>query len=318
MSNSRAVRFTIRLLDKEVCPPKSGRPRSLGGAGPAIGTRCLGLGVPMRSPRSGSRACRSLNRREGGYGSEARGAGLSLVQEASARARSGKSRPRERTSGSPRLGALALRRARALGYLARVRSRAGRCRARRVDPMKTWLETRDVLDRLAECRRRGARAALATVVQVRGSAYRHEGAKLLVCEDGTTAGNVSGGCLEQDVREAALRVIRTGAPARPSYSSSPHAIPAWALRVGCEGQVDLYVEPALAPRPRERALLDGRRPFAVCTVLAGPREAARAERLVVTATGTEGGLGAAGVAAPAAARAPGRLGARAAGRAQHS
>ncbi len=157
--------------------------------------------------------------------------------------------------------------------------------------MKTWLETRDVLDRLAECRRRGARAALATVVQVRGSAYRHEGAKLLVCEDGTTAGNVSGGCLEQDVREV------------PSYCSSADAIAAWDLGVGCEGQVDLYVEPALAPRPRERVLLDGRVPFAVCTVLAGPREAARAERLVVTATGTEGGLGSAGLDARAAARA---------------
>jgi len=78
--------------------------------------------------------------------------------------------------------------------------------------MKQWLETRAVLDFLAGVRRAGQRAALATVVRVRGSAYRHEGAKLAVAADGSSAGNVSGGCLEQDVREVALHVIGSGAP----------------------------------------------------------------------------------------------------------
>jgi xanthine dehydrogenase accessory factor len=73
--------------------------------------------------------------------------------------------------------------------------------------MKHWSETRVVMDRLAALERAGLRAALATVVRVRGSAYRHEGAKLLVAEDGSTTGNVSGGCLEQDVREVALGVM---------------------------------------------------------------------------------------------------------------
>src|SRR2546427_6307437 len=71
--------------------------------------------------------------------------------------------------------------------------------------MKHWHETGDVLDFLARVLGAGQRAALATVVRVRGSAYRHEGAKLAVAENGTTAGNVSGGCLEQDVREVALQ-----------------------------------------------------------------------------------------------------------------
>ena len=63
--------------------------------------------------------------------------------------------------------------------------------------MKQWLETREVLDFLARVRAGGKRAALATVVRVRGSAYRHEGAKLVVAEDGSTAGNVSGGEFSQ-------------------------------------------------------------------------------------------------------------------------
>jgi len=87
--------------------------------------------------------------------------------------------------------------------------------------MKQWLETREVLDFLARVGGAGQRAALATVVRVRGSAYRHEGAKLVVAEDGSTAGNVSGGCLEQDVREVALEVIRKGEPSSAAIARAP-------------------------------------------------------------------------------------------------
>jgi len=158
--------------------------------------------------------------------------------------------------------------------------------------MKQWLETREVLDFLAALRRgEGARAALATVVRVRGSAYRHEGAKLAVSADGRSAGNVSGGCLEQDVREVALQVIRSGMPELRSYCSSADEIAAWDLGVGCEGQVDVYVEPADA-RPRERALLDERRPFVACGVMPGKGgKPGTGKRLIVTTDRDEGDLG---------------------------
>ena len=155
--------------------------------------------------------------------------------------------------------------------------------------MKQWLETREVLDFLARVRAEGKRAALATVVRVRGSAYRHEGAKLVVAADGGTAGNVSGGCLEQDVREVALQAIRTGEPQLRSYCSSADEIAAWDLGVGCEGQVDVYVELADA-RPRERALLEGREPFAVAAIV-GMRDAGCGMRLIVTSARAEGDLG---------------------------
>ena len=151
--------------------------------------------------------------------------------------------------------------------------------------MKQWLETRAVLDFLSAARTAGKRVALATVVRVRGSAYRHEGAKLAVAEDGSTAGNVSGGCLEQDVREVALQVIRTAKPELRSYCSSADEVAAWDLGVGCEGQVDVYLEPA-EPRMRERALLDERQPFVACGLMPG-----KGERLIVTANRTEGDLG---------------------------
>src|SRR5205814_9024677 len=103
------------------------------------------------------------------------------------------------------------------------------------------------------------------------------------------------GCLEQDVREVALQVIRKGESELRSYCSSADEIAAWDLGVGCEGQVDVYVERAEA-RPRERALLDERRPFVACGEMPG-----KGERLIVTSDGDEGVLGSQGVNVRAAA-----------------
>src|SRR2546429_437741 len=173
----------------------------------------------------------------------------------------------------------------------------------RGDRMNQWLEARGLLDCLAGAPRGGKPAALATVVRVRGSAYRHEGSKLAVAGDGSSAGNVSGGCLEQDVREVALQVIRSGAPELRSYCSSADEFAAWDLGVGCEGQVDVYVEPASDARSRERELLDSRRSFAVCTLLAGKGETGNGKRVVVTADRVEGDFGSSALTTGVAAKA---------------
>ena len=151
--------------------------------------------------------------------------------------------------------------------------------------MKKWLETREVLGQLAELLTEGKRSALATVVRVRGSAYRHEGAKMLVAEDSATTGNVSGGCLEADVREVALGVLASGKAEVRSYCAGSDEIAAWDLGVGCEGQVEVLIEVATDVRAHERALLDGTSSFVSCVLVAEPRR-----RLVLTAAGTEGDL----------------------------
>ncbi len=133
--------------------------------------------------------------------------------------------------------------------------------------MKKWLETRQVLALAAALHRDGVPAALATVVRVRGSAYRHEGAKLIVARDGRSAGNVSGGCLEEDVREVAQRVIRSGKPERRSYCGGANEIAAWDLGVGCEGEVEILVEPVRDDFTPERALIEAEVPFVVVTRL---------------------------------------------------
>ncbi len=131
--------------------------------------------------------------------------------------------------------------------------------------MKQWRETQSVLRRLGQLQATGVRAALATVVRVRGSAYRRAGAKLLVAEDGSSLGNVSGGCLEQDVRESALRVISTQHPVLRSYCSGADDIGAWDMGLGCDGQVEVFVEPIVVPMAAALELLDADVPLALCT-----------------------------------------------------
>lgn len=133
--------------------------------------------------------------------------------------------------------------------------------------MKQWLETRQVLAEAAALHRDGVPAALATVVRVRGSAYRHEGAKLVLAEDGRGAGNVSGGCLEEDVREVARRVIATGVAERRSYCGGSNEIAAWDLGIGCEGEVDILIEPVRDDFAVERGLIEAEVSFVVITRL---------------------------------------------------
>ena len=56
------------------------------------------------------------------------------------------------------------------------------------------------------------RAALATVVQVRGSSYRSPGARMLITEEGRWFGSISGGCLEGDALRKARQVMQSGKP----------------------------------------------------------------------------------------------------------
>lgn len=101
-------------------------------------------------------------------------------------------------------------------------------------------ETRVLLTALRNALARGQRAALATVVGVRGSAYRREGTRMLVLEGGEQVCMLSGGCLEAEVVEVALEVMGTGQPALTHYDLSEDAT--WGLGIGCGGSVDVRVE----------------------------------------------------------------------------
>src|ERR1700674_5923830 len=97
--------------------------------------------------------------------------------------------------------------------------------------MNHWKATPEILSRRAGVKAAGRRAALATVVDIVGSAYRRPGAKLLIEDAGGTLGSVSGGCLEADVREVAQAVVQTGRPSLRHYNTGDEDVD-WGLGLG--------------------------------------------------------------------------------------
>jgi xanthine/CO dehydrogenase XdhC/CoxF family maturation factor len=164
-------------------------------------------------------------------------------------------------------------------------------------------ETAEILSRLAELIVAGRQAALATVVHIAGSAYRRPGAKFLIEETGDTLGGVSGGCLEADVREVARQqVLPTGTPSLRHYSTGADEDMVWGLGLGCNGLVDIFIQPATsgalaALAPPLRQLVAGDSPLALLTVVEGENLGAA---MAVGAEGSvHGSLGSAEVDAPA-------------------
>ncbi len=94
---------------------------------------------------------------------------------------------------------------------------------------------------IRKARAAGRRTALATVVRVSGSAYRKEGAKLVVDEEGHLTGIISGGCLEPEIAHTAQEVMRTGRPTRRLFDMAEDVV--WGLGLGCGGTVEVFVEP---------------------------------------------------------------------------
>ena len=144
---------------------------------------------------------------------------------------------------------------------------------------------------LTELRRwqdEGEEIALATLVRVQGSAPRRPGARLGVTRGGRVLGSVSGGCVENEVVEAARRVLDSGRPELTSYAIGDE--PGSEAGLSCGGRIDVLTE-----RFREdeswRAVgsaLEAHRPLVLCIGMAPA--ALRGRRLVVDGEQTAGSI----------------------------
>ncbi|HEX3346381.1 MAG TPA: XdhC family protein [Polyangiaceae bacterium] len=128
--------------------------------------------------------------------------------------------------------------------------------------------------RAAETLRRRAEPFLtATVVRVRGSSYRRPGARMLVTRDRWVTGSVSGGCLEHDVTRKGWWRTRDGGPRLVTYDARAQEDLGWGLGVGCDGVVDVLLEPAridgLDPIDFIARCYDTQRRGALATVFGG-------------------------------------------------
>jgi xanthine dehydrogenase accessory factor len=140
--------------------------------------------------------------------------------------------------------------------------------------IKTIIAAYDEIDKTQ------TRAALAIVVRVEGSSYRRTGARMLVLDNGTWIGGISGGCLEGDALKRARLAINKSEATLTTYDTSeddPHQI---GVGLGCNGIIDVLFLP-----------LDFNKPDNPIELLKKCLETSRETHTLITITEIKGELG---------------------------
>lgn len=109
---------------------------------------------------------------------------------------------------------------------------------------------------LRELSREPRRAVLATLVATAGSTYRKPGARMLIADDGTCHGLLSGGCLEADLGIHAGEVLASGAARAVDYDLRGPDDILFGSGAGCSGTMRVLLEP-VGPGTPAAAALDG-------------------------------------------------------------
>jgi xanthine/CO dehydrogenase XdhC/CoxF family maturation factor len=120
------------------------------------------------------------------------------------------------------------------------------------------------------------KAALATVVRVRGSSYRSPGARMLITDDGKWVGSISGGCLEGDALRKARQVMMDRKPLSVTYDTSEDSNQNLGIGLGCNGIIDVLIEPVYNEDPRNpiavfRDIIKMNEPVALATIFSSGR-----------------------------------------------
>lgn len=135
---------------------------------------------------------------------------------------------------------------------------------RTVSPLATCEHPQDALRAALDFIDAGEEVALAIVTATHGGGVRAPGAMMAISRTGGSAGYVSGGCIDADVRLNAIRSLQTGQVQHLRYGSgSPFAD----IRLPCGGAIDVLIVPVTNAQTVTMALasLEARRPvsFAV-------------------------------------------------------
>lgn len=98
----------------------------------------------------------------------------------------------------------------------------------------------DILKAAEDWHKAGRGVALATVVETWGSAPRPAGSSLVINDEGSFLGSVSGGCVEGAVVTEALDVITSGEPKLLEFGVADET--AWQVGLSCGGTIRVFVE----------------------------------------------------------------------------
>lgn len=132
------------------------------------------------------------------------------------------------------------------------------------------------------------KAALATVVKVRGSSYRSPGARMLITDDGHWVGSISGGCLEGDALRKARTVMANKSPMTVTYDTREESNQNLGIGLGCNGVIDVLIEPLDEHNQKNAinqfsSLVNTKEPIVLATIFTGPNSVG--EKLLLTNSG---------------------------------
>ncbi|QOD60194.1 XdhC family protein [Polaribacter haliotis] len=96
-------------------------------------------------------------------------------------------------------------------------------------------ELKEIIEKAIINEQKGLKNVLATVVDLDGSSYRKPGVRMLISEDNSYTGAVSGGCVEKEIIQRAKTVFRDNKPKIITYDGR--------YRLGCEGILYILLEP---------------------------------------------------------------------------
>ncbi len=101
----------------------------------------------------------------------------------------------------------------------------------------------NLYEEIVKLQREGRRAAVATIVNSRGSIPSFQSAKMLVRDDGSIAGTIGGGCVEAEVWQAAREVISQEKPRTLTFDLNQD--PKYDTGLVCGGTLEIFIEPVL-------------------------------------------------------------------------
>src|SRR5262245_7633202 len=110
---------------------------------------------------------------------------------------------------------------------------------------------RELLPTIDEWRAEGRDFGRAVLIRVFGNGPRPEGATLLVADDGSIAGSVSGGCVEGAAAELVAAARKDGCARVVRFGISDEQ--AWGVGLACGATIDVLIEPSLRPEVEQAA-----------------------------------------------------------------
>ncbi|WP_051348362.1 XdhC family protein [Peribacillus kribbensis] len=106
---------------------------------------------------------------------------------------------------------------------------------------------------LQRCKRNGLRGVVGTIISTEGSTYQKTGAKCFISEDGVLTGLLSGGCVEGDLQEYVHDILASGLPRIVHYDFQDDGDIVWGLGLGCNGKLNVFLEPYVPEENKSRA-----------------------------------------------------------------